>query len=161
VKIQKNLWVALYAVLLMATACSEPLEGIMEEPWSPGAPPSLEWSTYSGAVWSQSGVNKYTSTNKTHNSQSWLQLKITASADCSIMITMSASSEVGRDMGYMSKLNGGAGTSSYLARISGTAYHTDTYSVPAGSHYIYFGYVKNVSLSANNDNVIVQVMSID
>jgi hypothetical protein len=144
----------------MAGSCSEPLEGVIEEPQVPGVPPSLEWSTYSGTTWYKNEENKYTSTNKTNNSQSWLELKITAPTECRIMITMSASTS-GYDYGYMSKLDGGAGINDYQDRVSGIKYSTYTYSVPAGIHYIYFGYVKRSSYNSNDDNVIVQVMSIN
>jgi hypothetical protein len=126
----------------------------------PATPPTLSWSTYSGSAWTQNAANKYTSTNKSHSSASWLRLTISGSASSTITVKMTASSESNYDWGYMSYLDGSASTLGYLYRVSGTTSQSYVYSVPAGNHYIYFGYTKDGIVSSNNDCVTVEVISI-
>jgi hypothetical protein len=118
------------------------------------------WSTYSGSAWTQNAINKYTSANKSDNSASWLRLTISAPANCTVTVRITASSESNYDFGYMSSLDGSASTASYVYRVSGTSSQSYVYSVPAGNHYIYFGYTKDGNTSSNNDCVTVEVLSV-
>jgi fibronectin type 3 domain-containing protein len=126
---------------------------------SSGSAPSLSWSTYSGSSWSQQSTNYYKSTNTADGSSSWLRLTVTASSACTIAVMLTAYSEERFDYALMSSLDGS--TSSYLYRVSGNgSSQSYTYSISAGTHYIYFGYTKDGSVSQNGDYATVQVTNI-
>jgi hypothetical protein len=124
------------------------------------AVPTLSWSTFTGSAWTQTAADKYTSANKSDSSASWLKLTISTTTSCTVAARMTASSESNYDWGYMSNLDGSASISSVIYQVSGTSSESYAYSVPAGDHDIYFGYVKDGSESHNNDCVTVEVVSI-
>ncbi|MDR0629531.1 MAG: choice-of-anchor D domain-containing protein [Treponema sp.] len=148
------------------------------------AAPSLTWT----GSWTRVSENKYTSNAIGHSANTIERLDIATASDCTVTIQITASSESGYDYGYMSLLDRGvytsvkltssalihamarvgttipfvpAGTSSYAKRVSGTGVATQTYTVPAGSHWIQFRYQKNGSGSSGSDSVTVEVISIN
>ena len=122
------------------------------------APPSFNWS----GNWTQTGTNKYTSNSIGDNGSTWETLTITAPNPCNITVRLSASSEAGYDYGYASRLDGSPSASDYyLFPVSGGEIRSYTYTVPAGTHRVYFGYVKDGSVNGGNDNVVVEVVQTD
>jgi uncharacterized repeat protein (TIGR02543 family) len=121
------------------------------------AGPSLTWS----GNWTQTGTSKYTSNSISHNGSTWETLVITAPSPCGITVTLTASSEYNYDYGYASRLDGSPSASNYQFRVSGTQSQSYTYMVPAGTHYLYFGYTKDGSESIGNDNVVVEAAVVD
>lgn len=72
------------------------------------------------------------------------------------MVSLTASSE-GVDFGYATRLDAAQAIANYQIRVSGTSSQSYTYTIPAGTHTIHFGYVKDSSVSSRNDNVTVAV----
>jgi fibronectin type 3 domain-containing protein len=114
---------------------------------------SFNWS----GNWTQTGTNQYTSNSISDSGSTWETLVITAPSLCGITVTLTASSESNFDYGYASRLDGSPSKSDYQFRVSGAQSQTYTYTVPAGTHYLYFGYTKDSFGYTGNDNVVVEV----
>ena len=118
--------------------------------------PSLTWT----GSWTRVAENKYRSNTIGHGANTIERLDITASSACTVTIQITASSE-SPDYGYMSLLDTGVSTSSYAKRVSGTGVATQTYTIPAGAHWIQFMYQKDRDTTAGSDSVTVEVISIN
>ena len=116
-------------------------------------PTTLSWS----GNWIAYNTNAYYSNSIGNGGSTWQTLTITSNAGCSITVTLTASSEGNYDWGYASTLDGSASTSSYQFRVSGSSSNSQTYTIPAGTHVIRFGYVKDSTASGGNDRVTVSV----
>jgi phage-related tail fiber protein len=113
---------------------------------------TIAWSGF----WKRVSDTKYISNKIDNNSSTWQTLTITTTAGCNVTVMLTASSE-GSDKGYASHLDGSQSTSSYQLRVSGKESRTYTYAVPAGTHKIHFGYVKDGNISIRADNVTVEI----
>jgi hypothetical protein len=122
----------------------------METPMASAAP-MLSWS----GVWANSGENRYTSNSVGVGSDTWELLTI--SGPCIVVVTLTASGESG-DYGYASNLDGSPSRSSYRFRVRGLESYVYSYSVPTGTHYLYFGYYEDGSF---NGKVTVEVNVLD
>jgi hypothetical protein len=112
--------------------------------------------TWSGS-WTQIGPNQYTSNSIGHGQSTWETLRVTTSTGCLVTVKLTASSEDSRDFGYGSKRNGSPSAEDYQIRASGTESKTQVYTIPQGTHCLYFGYVKDHSMSQGTDRVSVEV----
>lgn len=111
--------------------------------------------------WTQED-NVFTSDTITANNATWAKIKFkTTSANTKITVKITASSEANYDWGYVCGLDADFSTTSYLAKVSGTNTQTIEIAVPEpGEHFFYIGYTKNVSGDKNNDNTVVEIISI-
>jgi hypothetical protein len=116
-------------------------------------PPTLSWY----GSWIRSSNDVYYSNSIGNNGSTWQTLTITSTAGCSITVTLTPSTERHFDYGYASTLDGSASTSSYQFRVSGSSSNSYTYTIPAGTHYLYFGYVKDLTAASGADRVTVSV----
>ena len=109
--------------------------------------------------WTQSG-NTFTSNKGVQST--WAKIKfLTYAANTVITVKITASSEANYDWGYICGLDKAYSTSDYLAKVSGTNTQTVEITVPTrGEHYFYAGYAKDSSGDANNDNVVVEILSV-
>ena len=109
--------------------------------------------------WTQSG-NTFTSNKGVQST--WAKIKfLTYAANTVITVKITASSEANYDWGYVCGLDKAYSTSDYLAKVSGTNTQTVEITVPTrGEHYFYAGYAKDSSGDANNDNVVVEILSV-
>lgn len=109
--------------------------------------------------WTQSG-NTFTSNKGVQTT--WAKIKFTTYVvNTVVSVKITASSEANYDWGYVCGLDKAYSTSDYLAKVSGTNSQTVEITVPArGEHYFWVGYVKDSSGDANNDNVVVEILSI-
>ena len=118
--------------------------------------PTISWT---GGFWNRITDTKYVSNTVGDNSSTWQPLTITSSG-CSVTVMLTASCEVTYDKGYASVLDGvsnSTSSSNIEIVVSGSQSQTHTYTVPAGTHKIYFGYVKDVSGIGGSDNVTVEI----
>ena len=119
--------------------------------------PTISWA---GGFWNRITDTKYVSNTVGHGSSTWQPLTITSSSGCSVTVMLTASCEVTYDKGYASVLDGvsnSTSSSNIEIVVSGSQSQTHTYTVPAGTHKIYFGYVKDVSGIGGSDNVTVEI----
>ena len=118
---------------------------------------TVEFSSEGG--WTQSG-NTFTSNKGVQST--WAKIKfLTYAANTVITVKITASSEANYDWGYICGLDKAYSTSDYLAKVSGTNTQTVEITVPTrGEHYFYAGYAKDSSGDANNDNVVVEILSV-
>jgi len=136
-----------------------------------GSEAALSWTPYKGAPWVQGDPlnptdpdpNCWYSTNKEDSSASWLQLTIEAPVPCTITVTLIAFSEKDADWAYISPLDDDAPSTHYDHRVSGEGNgngHSISYryDIPVGTHYFYFGYVKNGSVSKDGDYASVKAV---
>ena len=109
--------------------------------------------------WTQSG-NTFTSNKGVQST--WAKIKfLTYAANTVITVKITASSEANYDWGYICGLDKAYSISDYLAKVSGTNTQTVEITVPTrGEHYFYAGYAKDSSGDANNDNVVVEILSV-
>jgi hypothetical protein len=125
------------------------------------APPTLTWS----GSWVETAPNSYYSNPIGHSAETWEKLTINAPSACTITVNLSSSSYsdyyVYYDYGYASYLDGSPSPSQYRLRVYGTSGSTASgtydYAVPAGTHYIYFGYVKDYTGTSGQDRIYVSV----
>ena len=115
--------------------------------------PTLSWS----GSWLRDGTNRYISDRIGDGEETWQTLTINAPSGGMLRVTITASSEYRYDFGIVSRLNGSMSRSGYRFRVSGTQSETFTDDLQTGTHTIYFGYVKNDSISEGDDRVIVEV----
>jgi hypothetical protein len=106
--------------------------------------------------WIGTGENTYTSNPIGHSQSTVETLTITTDAPYELTIELTASSEGGYDFGSASLLDSNDTTA---IRVSGAETKTHTYTVPAGTHRIYFTYRKDISDTAGDDNVTVRITS--
>lgn len=111
--------------------------------------------------WAQSG-NTFTSNKIKASTSTWAKIIFrTYVANTVITVKITASSEASYDWGYVCGLDKAYSTSDYLARVSGTDSRTVEITVPTmGEHYFYVGYTKDGSGDNNNDNAVVNIMSV-
>ena len=111
--------------------------------------------------WTQEG-NVFTSDTITSNNATWAKIKFkTTAANTKITVKITASSEANYDWGYVCGLDADFSTTSYLAKVSGTNTQTVEIAVPKpGEHFFYVGYTKDVSGDKNNDNTVVEIISV-
>lgn len=111
--------------------------------------------------WAQSG-NTFTSNKIKASTSTWAKIIFrTYVANTVITVKITASSEASYDWGYVCGLDKAYSTSDYLARVSGTDSRTVEITVPTmGEHYFYVGYTKDGSGDNNNDNAVVNIVSV-
>lgn len=111
--------------------------------------------------WAQSG-NTFTSNKIKGGTSTWAKIIFrTYVANTVITVKITASSEASYDWGYVCGLDKAYSTSDYLARVSGTDSRTVEITVPTmGEHYFYVGYTKDRSGDNNNDNAVVNIVSV-
>ena len=111
--------------------------------------------------WTQED-NVFTSDTITSNNATWAKIKFkTTAANTKITVKITASSEANYDWGYVCGLDADFSTTSYLAKVSGTNTQTVEIAVPKpGEHFFYVGYTKDVSGDKNNDNTVVEIISV-
>lgn len=111
--------------------------------------------------WAQSG-NTFTSNKIKASTSTWAKIIFrTYVANTVITVKITASSEARYDWGYVCGLDKAYSTSDYLARVSGTDSRTVEITVPTmGEHYFYVGYTKDRSGDNNNDNAVVNIVSV-
>lgn len=111
--------------------------------------------------WAQSG-NTFTSNKIKASTSTWAKIIFrTYVANTVITVKITASSEASYDWGYVCGLDKAYSTSDYLARVSGTDSRTVEITVPTmGEHYFYVGYTKDRSGDNNNDNAVVNIVSV-
>ena len=111
--------------------------------------------------WTQED-NVFTSDTITSNNATWAKIKFkTTAANTKITVKITASSEANYDWGYVCGLDADFSTTSYLAKLSGTNTQTVEIAVPKpGEHFFYVGYTKDVSGDKNNDNTVVEIISV-
>lgn len=111
--------------------------------------------------WAQSG-NTFTSNKIKEGTSTWAKIIFrTYVANTVITVKITASSEASYDWGYVCGLDKAYSTSDYLARVSGTDSRTVEITVPTmGEHYFYVGYTKDRSGDNNNDNAVVNIVSV-
>lgn len=111
--------------------------------------------------WAQSG-NTFTSNKIKASTSTWAKIIFkTYVANTVITVKITASSEARYDWGYVCGLDKAYSTSDYLARVSGTDSQTVEITVPTmGEHYFYVGYTKDRSGDNNNDNTVVEIISV-
>ena len=111
--------------------------------------------------WTQED-NVFTSDTITGNNATWAKIKFkTTAANTKITVKITASSEANYDWGYVCGLDADFSTTSYLAKVSGTNTQTVEIAVPKpGEHFFYVGYTKDVSGDKNNDNTVVEIISV-
>lgn len=111
--------------------------------------------------WAQSG-NTFTSNKIKGGTSTWAKISFrTYVANTVITVKITASSEASYDWGYVCGLDKAYSTSDYLARVSGTDSRTVEITVPTmGEHYFYVGYTKDGSGDNNNDNAVVNIVSV-
>lgn len=111
--------------------------------------------------WAQSG-NTFTSNKIKASTSTWAKIIFrTYVANTVITVKITASSEANYDWGYVCGLDKAYSTSDYLARVSGTNSRTVEITVPTmGVHYFYVGYTKDGSGDQNNDNAVVNIVSV-
>lgn len=111
--------------------------------------------------WAQSG-NTFTSNKIKASTSTWAKIIFrTYVANTVITVKITASSEANYDWGYVCGLDKAYSTSDYLARVSGTNSRTVEITVPTmGVHYFYVGYTKDGSRDQNNDNAVVNIVSV-
>ena len=111
--------------------------------------------------WAQSG-NTFTSNKIKARTSTWAKIIFrTYVANTVITVKIIASSEANYDWGYVCGLDKAYSTSDYLARVSGTNSRTVEITVPTmGVHYFYVGYTKDGSGDNNNDNAVVNIVSV-
>ena len=111
--------------------------------------------------WAQSG-NTFTSNKIKGGTSTWAKISFrTYVANTVITVKITASSEARYDWGYVCGLDKAYSTSDYLARVSGTDSRTVEITVPTmGEHYFYVGYTKDRSGDNNNDNAVVNIVSV-
>ena len=111
--------------------------------------------------WSQSG-NSFTSNTISGSGSTWAKIKfLTYIANTVVSVKITASSEANYDWGYICGLDKAYSTSDYLAKVSGTNSQTVEITVPSrGEHFFYVGYTKDASGDSNNDNVVVEILSV-
>jgi predicted nucleic acid-binding Zn-ribbon protein len=114
--------------------------------------PNLSWT----GPWSGGG-NSRTSNRIGNSASTWETLSINAPQPCYIEIRIIASCEQGGDFGYATYLDSSPTTGSNPIVVTGTQTGHYRYTVPAGSHSINFGYVKNWTGQSNNDSITVEV----
>jgi TolB-like protein len=119
---------------------------------------NLSWS----GPWIQSGQNKYICNNIGDGQETWETLTINApDKGCSITVKLTASSESDCDYGYASTVDGRKSNSGYQFSVTGSQSRTFTYNVPSGTHNIYFGYKKDGSVFSGNDNVAIEIITVN
>ena len=111
--------------------------------------------------WTQED-NVFTSDTITDNNATWAKIKFkTTAANTKITVKITASSEANYDWGYVCGLDADFSTTSYLAKVSGTNTQTVEIAVPKpGVHFFYVGYTKDGSGYKNNDNTVVEIISV-
>lgn len=111
--------------------------------------------------WTQED-NVFTSDTITGNNATWAKIKFkTTAANTKITVKITASSEANYDWGYVCGLDADFSTTGYLAKVSGTNTQTVEITVPKpGEHFFYVGYTKDVSGDKNNDNIVVEIISV-
>ena len=111
--------------------------------------------------WTQED-NVFTSDTITGNNATWAKIKFkTTAANTKITVKITASSEANYDWGYVCGLDADFSTTGYLAKVSGTNTQTVEIAVPKpGEHFFYVGYTKDVSGDKNNDNIVVEIISV-
>lgn len=111
--------------------------------------------------WTQED-NVFTSDTITGNNATWAKIKFkTTAANTKITVKITASSEANYDWGYVCGLDADFSTTGYLAKVSGTNTQTVEIAVPKpGEHFFYVGYTKDVSGDNNNDNTVVEIISV-
>lgn len=111
--------------------------------------------------WTQED-NVFTSDTITDNNATWAKIKFkTTAANTKITVKITASSEANYDWGYVCGLDADFSTTGYLAKVSGTNTQTVEIAVPKpGEHFFYVGYTKDVSGDKNNDNTVVEIISV-
>jgi hypothetical protein len=118
------------------------------------AAPVLTWS----GPWVMDAPNAYHSNPIGSSAETWEKLTISTPSACTITVNLSSSSRYDA-IGYASYLDGSPSPSQYRLRVYGTSYSdasgTCDYAVPAGTHYIHFGYVKNYSDAYGQDRIYV------
>ena len=111
--------------------------------------------------WTQED-NVFTSDTITSNNATWAKIKFkTTAANTKITVKITASSEANYDWGYVCGLDADFSTTGYLAKVSGTNTQTVEIAVPKpGEHFFYVGYTKDGSGDENNDNTVVEIISV-
>jgi myosin heavy subunit len=114
--------------------------------------PNLSWN----GRWSGGG-NSRTSDRIGNSSSTWETLTINAQYPCYLDIRFTASCESGGDYGYATYLDSAPNTGSNTIVVTGNQSTYYRYTIPAGTHYINFGYAKNWNYQNGNDSVTVEV----
>jgi hypothetical protein len=133
---------------------------------TPSTTPTLTWT----GSWVETAPNSYHSNPIGHSAETWETLTISAPSACTLTVNLSSSSYGGfdswsgfsyYDYGYASYLDGSPSPSQYRLRVYGTSGSSASgvynYKVPAGTHYLYFGYVKDYSHTSGLDRIYVSV----
>ena len=113
--------------------------------------------TWSGD-WIRTGENTYTSNPIGHNQSTTQTLTARSGVYYAITVELTASSYSG-DKGRAYPLN--TASSTPVIAVSGNEKKTHTYTVPPGTHTIYFTYAKDASHTAGSDTVTVKILSIE
>lgn len=114
--------------------------------------------TWSGD-WIRTGENTYTSNPIGHNQSTTQTLTARSGVYYAITVELTASSEANYDKGRAYPLNNASSTP--VIEVSGNEKKTHTYTVPPGTHTIYFTYAKDASHTAGSDTVTVKILSIE
>ncbi len=121
--------------------------------------PAVEFTSEGG--WTRDG-DTFTSDAIAAGGATWARIGFRTYEDGSVVkVKITASSEANYDWGYVCGLDKAYSTDDYLAKVSGTDSRTVEIGVRAqGVHYFYVGYTKDASNDGNNDNAVVEILSV-
>ena len=127
-----------------------------------GVPLTMENQSGNSHNWIRVGAGKFMSPSSQGNREtSIIKVSFYANTNISVTFNMFSSSEANYDYGYCSSLDSSnSGYENAYEKVSGESVSKDvTFSVSAGSHYVYFGYMKDGSGSKGDDRVTVSLVT--